>query len=641
MEMIDTRFLGKNRLFDQLIGSKDNLSLVNDLLDSFKLRNINLESEAVFEPDFIAKMKTAFGSNFTDFASSLEALDGGTGENGQTHPFYSIAHDNFSSGDRALIEKLLMVVDELTPPSGDPHNSLASDNFSHIEVAPVNNQSVAPEENLLTNNGDVDLTPRVFILDPDLLESTKQLVQQGDPRIAPAIEELVEQADQALNQPLLTVTDGETPPSGDPHDYMSLSIYWWPNPDTPDGLPYVERDGEVNPEVYNYDGPKISLMARTVETLALGYYFTGNEDYAEHAANLIKTWFLDEDTRMNPNLNHGQFIPGINTGSRQGIIETAVLATDVIDSVGLIADSQHWTETDQTDLESWFESYGQWLRTSWLGIQEAFRTNNHGMWYDVQLTTFDRFVGDDISAKQRLMFITPLRILTQVESDGSQPQELSRATPFFYSLYNLEAMFNLASIGEKLGVDLWNFKGLDGRGIEKALNYLLPDVWPHGQSSPESLFPFLRQAALAYQNPDYEQLIDELPGSADQRAASRINLLYPDPDIVDPALLGIPAPTDAEQGDFLTIAATTIPDKESGSGDTLLEGGLSRTILGGAQDMDAIIDLQNGLDPFLLTEGVTFNDPNINQNIFGDTLLSSGEQLLATVIGTDPSLSNL
>ncbi|MGK7872969.1 MAG: alginate lyase family protein [Xenococcaceae cyanobacterium] len=393
-------------------------------------------------------------------------------------------------------------------------------------------------KHLLTDDGDIHLTPQVFILDPDLLESAKQLVQQGDPRIAPAIQELVEQADQALNQEPLTVVDEQTPPSGDPHDYMSLSIYWWPNPDTPDGLPYVERDGQVNPEINNYDGPKIFLMARTVETLALGYYFTGNKDYAEHAANLIKVWFIDEGTRMNPNLNHGQFIPGINTGSRQGIIDTLVLATDIIDSVGLIADSEYWTETDQMQLESWFKSYGQWLGTSWLGIQEAFRTNNHGMWYDVQLTTFNRFVGNDTSARLRLMFITPLRILTQVRSDGSQPQELSRATSFDYSLYNLEAMFTLASIGVKLGVDLWNFKGWGGRGIEKALNFLLPYIdpsneWPYGQSNinPESLFPFLRQAALAYQNLDYEQLIDELPGSAEQRAASRINLLYPDPDI--------------------------------------------------------------------------------------------------------------
>ena len=458
---------------------------------------------------------------------------------------------------------------------------------------------------------------RVFILDPEQLKLTKQLVQNGDPRIAPAIATLKQQADQALNQKPLTVVDGKAPPSGDPNDYMSLSIYWWPNPDTPDGLPYVERDGQRNPEINQYDGPKLNLMASTVETLALAYYLTDHEPYAAHAARLLKTWFIDEQTRMNPNLKHGQMIPGKNTGSRQGIIETVVLATEVIDSVGLLAGSESWTPADQTQLQSWFESYREWLQTSWLGIQEAFRTNNHGMWYDVQLASFARFVGDDAAAKQRLTYITPLRISSQVESDGSQPQELSRASGFDYSLYNLEAMFTLASIGEKLGVDLWNSP--DDGGIEKALNFLLPYIepskqWSYGQSNIdlESLYPFLRQAALAYQDPSYEQLIDKLPAPANVRATKRVNLLHPDPELVPPTLQQNLAASPEANGVSLVVPEASL------SSENLLN-------VGEVEDLR-----QEGVGSNLgvMSSGEGLVNDNMAQNGIGQTLLNVGNELL-------------
>lgn len=36
--------------------------------------------------------------------------------------------------------------------------------------------------------------------------------------------------------------------SGNKHDYYSFPPYWWPNPDTQDGLPYIRKDGQTNPD---------------------------------------------------------------------------------------------------------------------------------------------------------------------------------------------------------------------------------------------------------------------------------------------------------------------------------------------------------------------------------------------------------
>ena len=65
---------------------------------------------------------------------------------------------------------------------------------------------------------------------------------------------LIREADKNLTSNIITVMDKPmTPPSGDKHDYMSMGRYWWPNPATADGLPYIRKDGVVNPEIDKLD----------------------------------------------------------------------------------------------------------------------------------------------------------------------------------------------------------------------------------------------------------------------------------------------------------------------------------------------------------------------------------------------------
>src|SRR5687767_1188678 len=93
--------------------------------------------------------------------------------------------------------------------------------------------------------------PRVFLLDQKQLAATKQKLTAGDATLAPALEQLMRDASTAMKDGPWSVTQkGVTPPSGDKHDYMSQAPYWWPDPAKPDGLPYIRRDGERNPEIY-------------------------------------------------------------------------------------------------------------------------------------------------------------------------------------------------------------------------------------------------------------------------------------------------------------------------------------------------------------------------------------------------------
>src|SRR5690349_23640744 len=163
--------------------------------------------------------------------------------------------------------------------------------------------------------------PRVFLLNAKALQQERQLAQAYPDRPSDLVRAARLEADKALSAgPFSVMQKSSTPPTGDKHDYMSLAPYFWPNPNTPDHLPYVRRDGERNPEIKQIaDHENMSKMCSAARALALGYYFTGSQEYAARAALLLRTWFLDPKTKMNPNLEFAQAIRGINTGRGIGI----------------------------------------------------------------------------------------------------------------------------------------------------------------------------------------------------------------------------------------------------------------------------------------------------------------------------------
>jgi hypothetical protein len=375
-------------------------------------------------------------------------------------------------------------------------------------------------------------TPRLFQSDGRDLARVKQRTMAGDKQFAAILAELRAQADQELQtKPLTIVHKPKAPPSGDKHDYVSMAPYFWPDPVKKDGLPYIRRDGEVNPERNQYDAPLLKKMSQAAGTLALAYYLTDEERYAEHAARLLRVWFLAAETHMNPNLNYAQFIRGVNHGRGIGIIDSVALL-QVVDAVGLLEGSQSWTKADQAGMKVWFSDYLKWLRTSPGGKEEAAAANNHGSWYDVQVATFGLFVGEKESVKQLLEASKTKRIARQIESDGRQPLELKRTRAFDYSQVNLRALFALATLGDHVGVDLWHFETKDGRSIRRALDWLIPYAtgekqWPYQQITPlrgGSVVVVLRRAAVAYREERYEKLLEKVRGHRDLGIAS---LLYP------------------------------------------------------------------------------------------------------------------
>ncbi len=292
-------------------------------------------------------------------------------------------------------------------------------------------------------------------------------------------------ADSLLNvEPLTVMMKPIIAASGDKHDYLSQARYTWPDPTKPDGLPYIHRDGETNPEIYRLDRQRLGRTCSRVVALAEAWNETGDERYAAQAARLTRAWFLDEDTRMNPNLRYAQVVPGLNNGEGRcyGIIDTYSMVP-LVDALTRLEHSGSWTAKDAKEMKQWVADLCDWMETSPQGIEEAGIANNHSIAYDAQLMAFRIYAGQPEKAKAIAEKFNDRRLAVQIAADGSQPHELGRTLSYHYSQYNLAHIVDVAEMSGRLGVDI------DLEPIERAFNFLLPYIgcprseWPYKQIS--------------------------------------------------------------------------------------------------------------------------------------------------------------
>ncbi len=395
----------------------------------------------------------------------------------------------------------------------------------------------AGAEGAVPDGGSVDTgAPAVVTLRADQLAIAKARIARKDASVAPAFAQLMRDTDKAMAAPLVAVTDKHTllPPSGNKHDYYSLSPYWWPDPSKADGLPYIRRDGVTNPESkQDLDQPRVAEMGANVQTLALAWYFTGDERYASRAAQQLRTWFLDSATRMTPNLRYSQLVRGNPKERGSGIIDTRWFI-EAADGARLLSGSKSWTAADDDALKQWFAQYVTWLKTSPNGEHEHAAKNNHGSWYAAQVAALALFTGDSATARD-LANEGKARIGWQVTPNGDQPLELARTRSLHYSSFNVEALSRLAEVGRKVGVDLWHYQAPEGGSLRIAIDHLAqfaehPTSWTGTQidEAPLELFVIhLRRADVVYPDANYLSLLHRLPAADVER--DRSALLYPDP----------------------------------------------------------------------------------------------------------------
>jgi hypothetical protein len=315
-------------------------------------------------------------------------------------------------------------------------------------------------------------------------------------------------------QPITVTASSSERSSGGKHDFFSEGDYWWPDPKNPGG-PYIQRDGMSNPDNFNDHRRYLMRLSVQVPALAAAWTITKDQRFAAHAARHLNAWFVNKDTRMNPNLQYSQAIHGRVTGRGTGIIDTIHLV-EVARAIELLP--------RMNDVKAWFADYLGWMTTHPYGIEERDTKNNHATCWVMQAASFSRLTGNAAVMKFARERFQSVLIPGQVAPDGSFPEEIARTKPYGYSLFNLDAMATICQILSTPQDSLWKFELPDGRGMRKALEFMMPYIrnkssWPHPADVMYANDWPMRHCALlfgglAYDRPDLVDLWKTLPADS-------------------------------------------------------------------------------------------------------------------------------
>ena len=363
-----------------------------------------------------------------------------------------------------------------------------------------------------TAQNNIPIAP--LLLDSGTLATTKSQLEQEEPRLQKAYAQLILAADKALLEGPFSVTDkSQLPPSGNKNDYASYSRYWWPDPTKADGLPYRRMEKPIPgviPPAKNMRLDHRSLRFSLLFTAAKFNYGCGFLD--AHEPNLT----MPTQTR-----------DGLKISVLDGRIMIRALEASL-----LIEGSKALSKEEKQGLKGWAEAYFEWLTSSELALQEAASKNNHGSYYDLQALYFALYAGKKEQAVQIAQNFYTKRILKQIQKDGSMPEEMARTRPLFYSIYNLNALFLVAHLAEKVAVDIWK-KNISSSRLRTALDYLAPysnpdKSWPHPTlraTNRMDLFQILQLADRVYPTGNYLDFARQLP--KEDLEVERSLLAYP------------------------------------------------------------------------------------------------------------------
>jgi hypothetical protein len=324
-----------------------------------------------------------------------------------------------------------------------------------------------------------------------------------------------------LKEAPVTVTASTSPRSaGGPHEYFSEADYWWPDPKNPSG-PYIQKDGQTNPENFDQHRKAMRRLSVIVPVLAAAWLIEKKRAYADHAARHLRAWFVAPETVMAPHLKYSQAIRNKVTGRSIGVIDTVHLV-EVARAAAVLEETGGLDKATGEGVRKWFADYLTWLTTHEYGTTERDAENNHGTCWVMQAAEFARYTRNQAITKDCIERYKTILLPKQMDKDGSFPRELRRTKPYGYSLFNLDIMASVCQILSTPADNLWTFELPDGRGMKKGLEFLYPFIldkkkWP---KPPDVMYwnewP-IRHAALlfgglALDRPEYVALWKKLDG---------------------------------------------------------------------------------------------------------------------------------
>ncbi len=282
---------------------------------------------------------------------------------------------------------------------------------------------------------------------------------------------LVSKANRIIKIKPIAVTNKETSISGDKHNYESLSIYWWPDPKNPGG-PYVARDGEFNPEYKKYDYPRLLQLKDNLVTCSKAFFLTGDSRYYDYFCRQLDTWFINPETRMVPNLEFSQFVPGHNNGrgNPQGMSD-AYNFNDMLESIRLVNAVASIGKPRMKAMKAWFKDLAHWMQTSDYGLKTQAFKNSQVLSFDVTVYNIFIFTGQKSARKAIFKAFSTKRVNAQIDAEGKMPESLRRTKGFSYSVSSLQKFVDFMSLAKADGK---NLPKETRDKIQSAFDYITP-----------------------------------------------------------------------------------------------------------------------------------------------------------------------
>lgn len=347
------------------------------------------------------------------------------------------------------------------------------------------------------------------LVSDDEAEPIRSAILRKESWTQDAVRRLRAAADLRLKEgPWSVTTDRPKDVELDLHDYYSEAPYWWPDPAKPGG-PFLRKDGQVNPARFNANRNALTSMCDAVFTLGTAAFLLDESRYAQRAARIINTWFVNPKLRMNPSLEYAQAVPGMDTGSGAGILDGRSFIR-AIQGMEFLSQTGAWDPKDQAAVHKWFDEYLRWLTRSKAAEDEKDSGNNHASWWTAQVAAIATFQGDQPTEQMAFNFYRDHIFPRQIRHNGSAPREEARNRSLSYSLFNVEAYTVICRIAQVRGVDLWSVQSRNRATVATVIDYLAPYLadphkWTKEQIDAvqtDGLY-FLAFAGMGLKKPEY------------------------------------------------------------------------------------------------------------------------------------------
>jgi hypothetical protein len=238
------------------------------------------------------------------------------------------------------------------------------------------------------------------------------------------------------------------------------------------------------------DPARLRNVLHDTTVLALAAAVLGDQRFAAHAAQGIRAWFIDPDTRMNPPYAQ-QDVLGL------GDLHFFLDAVRLVERAGVL-DGQA-----REDFQTWLGGYGKWLAT--VPVNEF---GHRGVVSDLQQASIALFLNDGATLA-RVRLRARERLAAEIASDGSL---LNETSGLHDAMFALQAWTSLARVLSSVGDDLWRQQAAEGQGLVAALRRFAADIDRQdvGTIDRDLARPLLLD--LACHDPEAAALADVSPG---------------------------------------------------------------------------------------------------------------------------------